>query len=197
VSSPTNYTRLKVNGDISLGGTLSTGFGADPEVFSVGAEMDFLDWTGTLTGGFDKLELPELPETRVWNASQLYVNGIISVERMLAADFNEDYSVDVFDLGVWRANFGATGITAEQGDADLDGDADGMDFLIWQQEYGSFVVAATPAPVPEPAGWASLLLGAPAIIEMMKRRANAAVLAGSLLGTTHRVADRSAVAACV
>ena len=46
--------------------------------------------------------------------------------------------MDNNDLTQWRANFGlATGATHMQGNADFDGDVDGGDFLIWQQQRGS------------------------------------------------------------
>jgi hypothetical protein len=69
---------------------------------------------------------------------QLAYNGLPNVLRgPLAADFNEDFvPVDSVDLGIWKTGFG-TGTTKADGDADDDGDVDGNDFLIWQQQFGS------------------------------------------------------------
>jgi hypothetical protein len=71
-----------------------------------------------------------------------------------AADFQEDHDVDAGDLAQWRANFGlATGALHAHGNADFDGDVDGHDFLVWQQQRGSGpLVAANSTFVPEPHG---------------------------------------------
>ena len=61
----------------------------------------------------------------------------------LAADFDNDGSVDADDLAVWRAHQDPSG-----------GNADGDDFLIWQRQLGLSesvpVAVAAIAPVPEP-----------------------------------------------
>jgi hypothetical protein len=62
------------------------------------------------------------------------------------ADFNGDTHVNAADLGAWRTNFGTpAGATAGQGDADLDGDVDGADFLTWQRSVTGSVTPAAPA----------------------------------------------------
>jgi hypothetical protein len=49
-------------------------------------------------------------------------------------DFNADGSVDLGDYAIWRSHAGnSTGATFSQGDADHDGDVDGIDFLTWQR----------------------------------------------------------------
>jgi len=66
----------------------------------------------------------------------------------LAADFNDDGTVNGTDLTIWRGAFGS----ATGGDADGDGDSDGADFLTWQRQLGMSLspAAATAAAVPEP-----------------------------------------------
>jgi hypothetical protein len=69
----------------------------------------------------------------------------------LAADFNQDGSVNNTDLLAWRGGFG-TGTTKAAGDGDADGDVDGADFLVWQRQLGmpqppQIVVSGS---VPEP-----------------------------------------------
>jgi hypothetical protein len=50
------------------------------------------------------------------------------------ADFNSDGRVNDADLGLWKTGFGTpTGAQSSHGDADLDGDVDGADFLAWQR----------------------------------------------------------------
>jgi beta-glucanase (GH16 family) len=52
-----------------------------------------------------------------------------------AADADEDGDVDGDDLSLWQQNYGAAANLA--GDADADGDVDGADFLTWQQQLGA------------------------------------------------------------
>lgn len=86
----------------------------------------------------------------------------------LSADFDGDGDVDVDDLNVWSANFGAdTNVSQTIGDANGDGDVDAADFLLWQLQFGSSVPAAATA-VPEPS--AGLLMLSVPIIGMTSRR---------------------------
>jgi GH35 family endo-1,4-beta-xylanase len=86
----------------------------------------------------------------------------------LAADFDNDGSVDADDLAVWRTQqaLGGSG-----GDADGDLDTDGDDYLLWQRQLGlseAAPVAVAPlAAVPEPAAAVLLAL---ASLGVMRRR---------------------------
>lgn len=60
-------------------------------------------------------------------------------------DFSHDGNVDVVDLAQWEGDFGVN----DDSDADMDGDSDGSDFLIWQRNLAG-PVNATAAFVPEP-----------------------------------------------
>lgn len=71
-----------------------------------------------------------------------------------AADVNHDRVVDELDLEFWTLSNGYTGLY----DADLDGDSDGRDFLIWQRRI---TPTATSASVPEPG---TCLLGLIAVL---------------------------------
>ncbi len=85
-----------------------------------------------------------------------------SIAAMLlgGADFTGDGSVDAADLAAWELGFGVTtGALSANGDADLDADVDGADFLVWQSEYEGASVAAVSQSVPEPTGSVLLLLG--------------------------------------
>jgi secreted trypsin-like serine protease len=59
--------------------------------------------------------------------------------------------VDDADLAAWRANFGLpNGAAKDQGDANNDGDVDGGDFLIWQQQFSGPAVRDAAKAIPEP-----------------------------------------------
>lgn len=76
----------------------------------------------------------------------------------LAADFNDDNTVNAADLTVWKGAFG----TGPAGDADGDNDSDGADFLVWQRQFGQSVTPSVgfAAAVPEPGTVALVCLGA-------------------------------------
>ncbi len=70
---------------------------------------------------------------------QLYVHS-------LTADFNIDGVATQGDLSIWENSFSEN----RGGDADGDGDTDGMDFLAWQREFIGTPAAIAAATVPEP-----------------------------------------------
>ena len=73
-------------------------------------------------------------------------------------DFNSDDKVDFADFTILAANFG-TGTLFEQGDTNRDGSVDIYDFAEFVPLFQAAAVpAAAAAPVPEPAGFLSLLL---------------------------------------
>lgn len=65
-------------------------------------------------------------------------------------DFNFDRIVDDADRATWQIGFGnSTAAHRTDGDANDDGDIDGGDFLLWQQQFSDGVNASSVA-VPEP-----------------------------------------------
>ena len=91
------YDQLHVTGQLSLGGTLDVVLdnGFKP---SAGNSFDILDW-GSLSGMFSTLQLPTLNGRIVWNTSQLYITGALSVmNTFYAGDFNRDGHVDAADI---------------------------------------------------------------------------------------------------
>jgi hypothetical protein len=64
----------------------------------------------------------------------------------LAADFNQDDSVDGLDLAAWKRGYCATGASKNQGDANEDGIVDGEDFIAWQQAISAPPASAVPEP---------------------------------------------------
>ena len=78
---------------------------------------------------------------------------------LLSADFDGNGVVDHHDFEIWNVGYGLFGnATRADGDADLDRDVDGVDFLVWQSTYD---VGPAAASLPEPNAmilWLSLLL---------------------------------------
>jgi hypothetical protein len=167
-----------------------------PATFAGGAdELDYtLSVTGDLIGGISSIEPAagggHTQSILLNTATPGVKNGVITVSTtsqqaanalftmpvtftvlgpsFLAADFNQDGSVNSTDLLAWRGGFG-TGTTKAAGDADADGDVDGADFLVWQRQLGmpQPPLLAASGSVPEPGSAA--LMGI-AFAGLMRRR---------------------------
>ena len=100
------------------------------------------------------------------------INGSTSVQSAIAllqaellhpsvADFDRDWQVGATDLAIWQANLGDADLTGNSrvfGDADVDGNVTGYDFLYWQRHVDPVdEAAALAANVPEPATWVLLI----------------------------------------
>src|SRR5262249_8615010 len=65
---------------------------------AAGNTFDILDW-GALSGTFASVQLPDLNGRIVWDASQLYTTGTLSVQHTFyAGDINRDSRVDAADI---------------------------------------------------------------------------------------------------
>ena len=67
------------------------------------------------------------------------------------------------DLALWEIGYGIeSGAVHSDGDADGDFAVDGVDFLIWQRQFGfplsPVIGSASTSPVPEPTGFTLLSL---------------------------------------
>jgi len=74
-------------------------------------------------------------------------------------DFNGDGTVNVADLNILKANYGATGMEIDSmafGDANRDRVVDGADFLLWQR---AFVAGGGALSVPEPGTALLVIIG--------------------------------------
>ena len=152
------YDRLEVDGKITFGGTLRVklvdlGEGVyEPQAFdSFGV---FFPTSGQTEGEFDAFDLPPLAPGLEWALLPGDVTVFLGVVPTAGnpADFNGDARVDGQDLAAWTSHFGTPlNATHAQGDADLDGDVNGRDFLEWQRQHGAG--APTALSVPEPAAW--------------------------------------------
>jgi T5SS/PEP-CTERM-associated repeat protein len=157
IADATNFDRLLISGQASLGGILELTL-LDDFVPASGLQFDILDWNAS-SGAFSSIVLPPLPGGKAWDTNQLYVSGILSVigPPPIAGDFDSDNDVDGADFAVWNANFPkSASATLAKGDADGDGDVDGADFVVWQTQLSSSAGAAA-SPVPEPASLPAML----------------------------------------
>ena len=117
----------------------------------------FFDWV-----------IPEDFDTTAWiqvrqdnNQDQDYYDESDSSFSILAAgDFNANGQVGSSDLPLWEAGYNkATGVLHSDGDANLDGDVDGTDFLVWQQQSTDVLQTVAVGAVPEPSSWLLFLVG--------------------------------------
>src|SRR5262249_1443813 len=107
-SLPNQYDAILASGKLSLGGTLAVSL-INSFAPVAGNSFDLFDW-GTLAGTFTSLQLPPLAGGLVWDASQLYTTGLLSVVAApLPGDFNHNGAVDAADYAVWRDTLGQSG----------------------------------------------------------------------------------------
>jgi hypothetical protein len=73
-------------------------------------------------------------------------------------DYDADFDVDNNDYNVWRRNFGLTGQSAADGNAN--GIVDAADYVVWRENLGTALGAsASSAAVPEPTSLVLMLAG--------------------------------------
>lgn len=142
---------LSIDGTAVAAGTLAVEWitiEGDPYAVQPGDEFVVLTALGGLSGEFTP-ELPTLPGGLQWQLDYSPISLALSVDYLLAADFDDNGAVAEADLHVWQAGYGlSSDAIRKEGDADRDGDVDGRDFLRWQSEFGqSFNLAAR---IPEP-----------------------------------------------
>jgi hypothetical protein len=110
----------------------------------------------SVLGEFDTVNGPPLPDDLMWFVN--YHDTSVELVSTFGADFDEDGDVDKDDLSAWKDGFGSAPAEHMDGDANADGLANGFDFLIWQQQFGSTGAALTASTtVPEPG--TALLVG--------------------------------------
>jgi T5SS/PEP-CTERM-associated repeat protein len=169
-----SYDKLDVTGEITLDNTLfGPPMGGTLEVSLTGdyvphgsQSFDILDWGGSFSGAFSAIVLPTLGGTLVWDTSQLYINGTLSVTgpESLAGDYNENGQVDAADYVVWRNGLGTIYTQT--------------DYNVWRANFGQTSgsgagksPASLNAAIPEPAAAMILLSGI--LVTLHGRRAGA------------------------
>lgn len=141
---------IAVGGDALIGGdlTISAAMGFDP---TLGDSFDLLTAGAAVLGTFAAVELPTLAAGLAWEMQ--YAVDAVSLEVILAGDFNRDGSVDAGDYTLWRDSIGST--TELAADANVDGVVDSLDFAIWKTHFGTSAAdfsgaSSQAAAIPEP-----------------------------------------------
>jgi T5SS/PEP-CTERM-associated repeat protein len=139
--------KLDVRGVLSLGGTLDVSL-LDNYVPRGTQSFDILDWTSGLSGTFSALQLPTLDGILIWDTSQLYTDGVLTVTGP-DADFNDDSVLDAADIDLlaWgvhndpensRYDLNGDGVVnyAMGPPGTIQSDSDVLIRLLLQTEYG-------------------------------------------------------------
>ena len=149
----TNFDWIDVTGDVALAGDLDVELTAGFNL-SIGNQFEIINVGGTLSGTFDNQ--PQDSTVAILGGLPLRVNYqggdgndvVLYVPTSFEADFDLDLDVDSADLSQWEGDYALNGSS----DADGDGLTSGLDFLVWQQQFG---IDATPlmaaaGAIPEP-----------------------------------------------
>jgi hypothetical protein len=158
--------------------TLPLGSTGQPAQFGVTMSGECVTSGGTCSIEFGKtlrlesITFPDGSTPESHGFAIVFDSGLISPNRTLGqavADFSRDGMIDADDHLAWQAQFGTVdGEAFAEGDADGDRDADGGDFLAWQQQFIDYAanddVSSARANIPEPRSivsmaWAATLAG--------------------------------------
>lgn len=89
-------------------------------------------------------------------ANTVTVNSVTQLT-LAPGDFNRNGVVNATDLSILQSHYGMSqGAFFDDGDADMDGDVDGEDFLLWQRSFGQPVPPISAIPEPTSALLAAL-----------------------------------------
>jgi len=164
------HDQLIAGGELTPGGTLRISL-IDGLVPQAGDTFDILDFASVSAAAFTTIELPELVGREVWDTSNLYTTGAISVIGMLAGDTDIDWDVDGVDYDTFLNAFGTTG--GWQTDFDENGRVDLVDFAMMRGNFGLGVESAPDSEfgvtTPEPATLTLLALGGLAVLRRRRR----------------------------
>jgi len=87
-----------------------------------------------------------------------------------AGDANVDGCADGLDYIIWSNNYDQTGTTWKQANFNDDGITDGLDYIIWSNNYMMGCPPSSPGAVPEPTGLLLLAVGGLASLRRGRRR---------------------------
>ena len=164
---------LDIESSLQIGETSTLLVTIDDRIFPAVGEQFTVVTFGYLTGTFTNKPTPSLAGDYLldwavhYNAHDITLEAVSAI---LAADFNDDGTVDGDDFPALQGGFGTqSGAAHAQGDSDADGDVDGNDFLRWQQQFGRTAGASGATAVPEPTSLC-LVLGFALLLTGVRRR---------------------------
>ena len=110
------------------------GITLDSDVDSAVGEFTYVVFQITVTDGELNIEFSDNGgSSPVWVVTRLSLSLVTPLPN-IPGDFNVDDQVDEDDLSAWESSYGVNGDAG--GDADFDGRTNGLDFLIWQRNFG-------------------------------------------------------------
>ncbi len=167
IASTSDFDELIIGGTLMAAGTLDIDLlSFSPEAGNTFKLFDFSNSIGSFV-----LDLPGLSSGLIWDDSDLYTNGILSVVASVTenADFDGDGDVDGRDFLIWQRGVGGSG-SLSTGDANNDGIVNEIDLGIWQSQYNAGQLFATAQAVPEPTGLMLVAISTLGILGMRKKR---------------------------
>ena len=121
----------------------------------------FSPWNGTFVDAMTPAQLQHtLGHEDIITLDELLVTPWKQSGTFLGADLNFDGTVNGEDLAIWQAAYGESYL----GDADLDGDSDGHDFLLWMRQVTGMGQFTETLSVPEPPAMSFVLLAVSFVI---------------------------------
>ena len=151
LASNSSFDKLVVTGNLAISGALLDVLFLPGYVPAAGHSFDILDWGSIqLIGGGWTLSLPAIGGGLMWNQSQLYTAGVLSiVAPVLAGDYNHNGVVDAADYVVWRDN---TGTNNPLPNDPIGGTIGSAQYDQWRAHFGQAVGGGSAAAqaVPEP-----------------------------------------------
>lgn len=107
----------------------------------------FSPWSGSFVDAMTPAQLQAtLGHEDIITLDELLITPWKQSGGFLGADLNFDGQVNGGDLAIWQTAYGETAV----GDADLDGDTDGRDFLLWMRQLTGAGQLTEALSVPEP-----------------------------------------------
>jgi hypothetical protein len=161
-----DHGRLIVNGDVTLNGEINVDWFYNLPFWTptVGQSFTLMSWSGTRSGSFTTVDLPDFSPGFDWSLQYLS-NAVLLVAAAPGppGDFNNDGDVDAADYAVWRKGIG-TNFTQN-------------DYDVWRAHFGQTVGSGAASSdansplcsVPEPSTVMLLILAAASALNRRDR----------------------------
>jgi hypothetical protein len=126
-----SYDQLLISGNASFDGSLEVSL-INNFMPQSGDSFNILDFAGS-SGTFNSILVPALSPGLMWNTSQLYTAGVLSVAAAgVPGDYNNNGTVDAADYILWRENNN----TATTLPNDSTAGTNDSDYIVWRAHFG-------------------------------------------------------------